>query len=134
MQVSAYAVALTVHYRPGVVETRPGLGEIPTDLPKRSFAASGNPLEQPQERLMIEQVRMAVPAPLIGDLDSLRSLRPKRQDRSGQARGVELLRQREAPQWRWEEQLVCHGAGSQAHEPADAVSAHDAPDLFSHCV
>jgi hypothetical protein len=59
-------VSWAIHHGPGVIETGGSQAEIPANFSECLLAAGSNPAEQRGKRLIIEQISLAMPAPLVG--------------------------------------------------------------------
>ena len=59
-------VSWAIHHGPGVIETGGSQAEIPANFSECLLAAGSNPAEQRSKRLIIEQISLAMPAPLVG--------------------------------------------------------------------
>jgi hypothetical protein len=59
-------VSWAIHHGPGVIKTGGSQAEIPANFSECLLAAGSNPAEQRGKRLIIEQISLAMPAPLVG--------------------------------------------------------------------
>ena len=102
MQVGPSGMARAINHRPSVIESGSSQAEIPTNINEGMLTCCSDPVEQRGKSLIVQQICLAMPTPLIGDCQPLGIVRLKLQNVVRPASydiGVRVLK---VPQRSWE--------------------------------